>query len=83
MHKKFNIVKAILFDFDGTLADTSLDMINSLNVVLKRNKYEKVKHFECKDYVSKGANGVVGYSSIINRFFKAIFIKSMPGDIFI
>ena len=66
MHKKSDKVKAILFDFDGTLADTSLDMINSLNVVLKRNKYEKVKHFECKDYVSKGANGIVGHASIIN-----------------
>ena len=35
INKKF---EAILFDFDGTLADTSFDMVNCLNILLKKLK---------------------------------------------
>ena len=34
INKKIN---AVLFDFDGTLADTSKDMVCSLNILLKKN----------------------------------------------
>ena len=32
-----NKIDAMLFDFDGTLADTSQDMVNCLNILLKKN----------------------------------------------
>ena len=35
-------IAAILFDFDGTIADTSFDMINCLNILLENHKKKKV-----------------------------------------
>ena len=42
MHKNNQKIKSVLFDLDGTLADTSQDMCDSLNRVLVRRKYKKL-----------------------------------------
>ena len=35
-------INAVLFDFDGTLADTSYDMVYSLNILLKNKLIKPV-----------------------------------------
>ena len=59
-------IKCILFDLDGTLADTSKDMCNALNNVLVSNKFKIVNCTELKTHISKGALGVIEYASVVN-----------------
>ena len=46
-------IEAMLFDFDGTLADTSQDMIRCLNILLDNNNLKKVEVSHAKKYISK------------------------------
>ena len=55
-------IDAILFDFDGTLADTSFDMVNCLNILLENHKKGKVELDIAKNYISKGAAGLIDFS---------------------
>ena len=58
--------KSILFDLDGTLADTSKDMCNALNIILKKRGLKVV---DCKDlryHISRGAVGIIKYASEVN-----------------
>ena len=55
-------IAAILFDFDGTIADTSFDMINCLNILLENHKKKKVDLNFAKNYISKGAAGLIDFS---------------------
>ena len=59
-------IKCILFDLDGTLADTSKDMCDALNNVLVNNKFNIVDCTKLKTHISKGAIGVIEYASIVN-----------------
>ena len=59
-------VKAVLFDLDGTLADTSPDMCASLNRVLVSHKLKTVDCMNLKKHISRGAVGVIEYASHIN-----------------
>jgi phosphoglycolate phosphatase len=59
-------VKAVLFDLDGTLADTSPDMCASLNRVLVSHKLKTVDCMSLKKHISRGALGVIEYASQIN-----------------
>ena len=61
-----NKINFVLFDLDGTLADTSKDMCNALNIVLSRNKFKTVDCLELKTHISRGAKGVIEYASYIN-----------------
>ena len=61
-----NNINCVLFDLDGTLADTSKDMCNALNVVLLRNKFKTVDCLELKTHISRGAVGVIEYASHVN-----------------
>lgn len=61
-----NNINCALFDLDGTLADTSKDMCNALNIVLSRNKFKTVDCLELKKHISKGAKGMIEYASYIN-----------------
>jgi len=61
-----NNINCVLFDLDGTLADTSIDMCNALNVVLSRNKFKSVDCLELKTHISRGAVGVIEYASHVN-----------------
>ena len=61
-----NNINCVLFDLDGTLADTSKDMCNALNVVLSRNRFKPVDCLELKTHISRGAVGVIEYASQVN-----------------
>ena len=61
-----NNINCVLFDLDGTLADTSKDMCNALNVVLLRNRFKPVDCLELKTHISRGAVGVIDYASDVN-----------------
>ena len=62
MQKKIkNDIQGILFDLDGTFIDTSKDMCNALNLVLKENNLDPVVHEDLKYHVSKGADGLIDF----------------------
>ena len=61
-----NNINCVLFDLDGTLADTSKDMCNALNIVLARNRFKPVDCLELKTHISRGAVGVIDYASDVN-----------------
>ena len=67
MLKNSNKVKAVLFDLDGTLADTSPDMCASLNRVLAAHKLKTVDCINLKKHISRGALGVIEYASSVNE----------------
>tara|TARA_Y100000768_G_scaffold387249_1_gene377945 strand:+ start:1320 stop:1985 length:666 start_codon:yes stop_codon:yes gene_type:complete len=66
MLKDNNLISSVLFDLDGTLADTSKDMCNSLNRVLIDHKLKTVECTELKKYISRGAVGIIEFASIVN-----------------
>ena len=66
MLKNNNKIKAVLFDLDGTLADTSPDMCASLNRVLATHKLKTVDCINLKKHISRGALGVIEYASSVN-----------------
>ena len=55
----FASVSAVLFDFDGTFADTAPDMVRALNVVLAGEGRPPVLPAEGRPYVSSGARGMI------------------------
>ena len=57
-----NKIDAMLFDFDGTLADTSQDMVNCLNILLKKKSQVSANITEAKNFISKGAGGLIDFS---------------------
>ena len=61
-----NNINCVLFDLDGTLADTSKDMCNALNIVLSRKGFKPVDCLELKTHISRGAAGVIEYASYVN-----------------
>ena len=52
----------ILFDLDGTLADTAPDLMVAHNHVMKKFGYNTKSIEEIKDYVGKGAAVMIGKS---------------------
>ena len=66
MQKDNMKIKCVLFDLDGTLADTSQDMCDSLNRILKTRDLEQVNCYNLKKYISRGAIGIIEYASIVN-----------------
>ena len=52
----------ILFDLDGTLADTAPDLLSAHNHVMRKFGYETKSIDEIKDYVGKGAAVMIGRS---------------------
>ncbi len=55
-------IEAVLFDFDGTLADTSEDMVNCLNILLQNHAKKNVGLSEAKNFISKGAGGLIDFA---------------------
>tara|TARA_B100001248_G_scaffold214743_1_gene169378 strand:+ start:2004 stop:2675 length:672 start_codon:yes stop_codon:yes gene_type:complete len=66
MLKNNKEIHSVLFDLDGTLADTSQDMCDSLNRVLDTRNLKPVDCVELKKYISRGAIGVIEYASLVN-----------------
>ncbi len=52
-------VKAVLFDLDGTLADTALDLGAALNRLLKRKGLPEKDMADIRPVASHGANGLI------------------------
>ena len=61
-----NNIKGVLFDLDGTLVDTSVDMCNCLNTILERRKLKKVECADLKYHISRGAIGIIQFASDVN-----------------
>ena len=69
---KNNKIKSLLFDFDGTVADTSRDMIRSLNILLNEEGFSTIDENFGKNFISKGAmalieNSLKGYQIDVDR----------------
>ena len=53
-------MKALLFDFDGTLVNTAIDMVNSLQELAVKHRIEGEFAVDTyKEYVSQGALGLI------------------------
>ena len=66
MLKNDKEILSVLFDLDGTLADTSQDMCDSLNRILSLRNLKQVDCINLKKYISRGAIGVIEYASVVN-----------------
>ena len=52
-------IKAVLFDLDGTLADTALDLGGALNTMLREQGLPEVSMDEIRPVASHGASGLL------------------------
>ncbi|HEX4944472.1 MAG TPA: HAD-IA family hydrolase [Usitatibacteraceae bacterium] len=55
-----NAIRAVLFDLDGTLADTAPDMLRTVNAMRESRRLEPVALEVVRPYVSSGARGMIG-----------------------
>jgi N-acetyl-D-muramate 6-phosphate phosphatase len=53
------VIEAVLFDLDGTLADTAPDMARTVNLMRARRGLPPVPVEQVRPYVSRGARGMV------------------------
>jgi N-acetyl-D-muramate 6-phosphate phosphatase len=53
-------VRAVLFDLDGTFADTAPDMGRAINALLARDGRAQIPLATLRPFVSQGARGMVG-----------------------
>jgi 2-phosphoglycolate phosphatase len=53
------LIEAVLFDLDGTLADTAPDMTRTVNLMRARRGLEAVPEARVRPHVSKGARGMI------------------------
>lgn len=51
----------IIFDLDGTLIDTAPDLVDTLNVILKREGYEPVPFDRARNAIGGGAKRLLEY----------------------
>lgn len=52
-------IKTVLFDLDGTLADTAPDLAGALNHVLKSHSYDPLPYETIRPYVSHGGAALI------------------------
>ncbi|MCW8900251.1 MAG: HAD-IA family hydrolase [Gammaproteobacteria bacterium] len=52
-------IKTVLFDLDGTLADTAPDLANALNYVLEKHNYTALPYEKIRPVVSHGGMALV------------------------
>jgi N-acetyl-D-muramate 6-phosphate phosphatase len=53
------VIEAVLFDLDGTLADTAPDLARTVNLMLKSRGLAPVALEKVRPHVSKGARGMI------------------------
>jgi N-acetyl-D-muramate 6-phosphate phosphatase len=53
------VIRAVLFDLDGTLADTAPDMARTVNAMCARRGLDPVAERTVRPYVSQGARGMI------------------------
>ena len=59
IHERFRDVRALIFDLDGTLIDSKLDLAHSVNAALEHMKREPLAHETIYSYVGNGAPALV------------------------
>ena len=53
------MIKAVLFDLDGTIVDTSYDLIDALNCFLLQNSMKPISFIKAREKCSDGARGLL------------------------
>ena len=56
------MVKAVIFDLDGTLADTMVDLETAMNMMLRRRGWPERRREELIRFINKGARAFVAQS---------------------
>lgn len=59
IHGRFRDVRALIFDLDGTLIDSKLDLAHSVNAALEHMKRKPLAHETIYSYVGNGAPALV------------------------
>ena len=59
---KFNNIKAILFDLDGTLFETAPELAEAVNLMLKDLEMAQLKTNEIKRFIGRGAENLIKQS---------------------
>ena len=59
-------IRAVLFDLDGTLADTAPDMMRTVNAMRAARRLEPVALETVRPHVSRGARGMIGAAFGVN-----------------
>lgn len=59
LHKNMNKIKTVLFDLDGTLADTAPDLANALNHVLIQHQCSPLPYEKIRPVVSHGGAALI------------------------
>ena len=59
---KFNNIKAILFDFDGTLFETAPELSEAVNLMLNDLEMVELKPNEIKRFIGRGAENLIKQS---------------------
>ncbi len=54
-------IKTVLFDLDGTLADTAPDLADALNFTLRKNGYKELSLKEIRPHVSNGSIALIEF----------------------
>ncbi|MDA9299987.1 HAD-IA family hydrolase [Methylophilaceae bacterium] len=60
--EKFDNIKAILFDLDGTLFETAPELSDAVNLMLKDLEMMELKRNEIKNFIGKGAENLIKQS---------------------
>ena len=80
-HEKKSIVRAFLFDLDGTLIDSKLDLVNSVNAMLRETNRAELPADLLASYIGHGAPQLIASALGANsreeerREGLAIFLK--------
>ena len=61
------MIQTVLFDLDGTLADTALDLGGALNTLLKRHGFPEKSMNEIRPVASHGAAGLIFLGTGIDK----------------
>jgi phosphoglycolate phosphatase len=59
IHERFRDVRELIFDLDGTLIDSKLDLAHSVNAALEHMKRKPLAHETIYSYVGNGAPALV------------------------
>jgi len=65
----------IVFDLDGTLIDTAPDLVDTLNIILKREGFAAVPFDAARPMIGGGARGM------IERALKAEGLDATPNEL--
>ena len=63
---KFNNIKAILFDLDGTLFETAPELAEAVNLMLKDLEMAELKTNEIKRFIGRGAENLIKQSIAVS-----------------